>query len=105
MDQAFGLVLTTAATDEQAERIALALVEGRFAACVNVVGPIRSVYRWKGEICRDDERLLIVKTTRDRFDDVRRTIRAAHTYEVPEVLFVPIGDGDPAYLEWLAGSL
>lgn len=103
--QRFGLVLTTAANDEQAAGIADALVEGGLAACVNIVGPIRSVYRWKGEICRDDERLLLVKTTIDRFEDVRRMIRAVHTYELPEVVLVPLADGDADYLDWVAGSV
>ncbi len=101
----FGLVLTTAATDEQASGIADALVEGGLAACVNIVGPIRSVYRWKGEICREDERLLIVKTTVDRFEEVRQMIRAVHTYELPEVVLVPLADGDSEYLSWIASSV
>jgi len=101
----FGIVLTTAATEEQAARIADALVVGWLAACVNIVGPVRSVYRWKGEICRDEERLLVIKTTRERFEDVRRTVRAAHTYELPEMIFLPLGAGDPAYLEWIAASV
>lgn len=101
----FGIVLTTAATDEHAARIADALVEGRLAACVNIVGPIRSVYRWKGEICRDDERLLIVKTTVARFEEVRQMIRAVHSYALPEVILLPIAEGDPGYLDWIASSV
>ena len=101
----FALVLTTAATDEQAGTIADALVESGLAACVNIVGPIRSIYRWKGEICRDEERLLLVKTTVARFEEVRRRIRAVHTYELPEVVLVPLGAGDPDYLEWIAASV
>ena len=101
----FALVLTTAATDEQASMIADALVEGGLAACVNIVGPIRSVYRWKGEICREDERLLVVKTTVARFEEVRRMIRAVHSYELPEVALLPLADGDPEYLDWIAASV
>jgi periplasmic divalent cation tolerance protein len=101
----FRLVLTTADTEELADRIARALVDRRQAACVNVVGPLRSVYRWKGEIVSDEERMLVIKTSARRFPAVRETIRELHSYEVPEVLAIAVQDGDRPYLDWLADCL
>ena len=98
----FRIVLTTADSDELADRIARALVDRRLAACVNVVGPVRSIYRWKGEIVSDQERMLVIKTSAERLPEVREAIRELHTYDVPEVLAIAVDDGDRAYLDWLA---
>lgn len=99
------VVLVTCGSSEEAERIARALVEERLAACVNVSGPVRSLYRWEGRVCDDQERLLTIKTARPLFDRVRRTVEKLHSYEVPEVLCVPIIDGSPNYLNWLGSSV
>jgi periplasmic divalent cation tolerance protein len=99
------LVLTTVARAEDAERIAEALVEKRLAACVNVLPGVRSIYRWKGALERDEERLLVVKTRAERFEALREAILALHPYEVPEVVAVPIEAGSPAYLRWLDESV
>ena len=99
------IVLTTAGSDEQADSVASTLVEEKLAACVNVIGGVKSVYRWKGEIEKDNERLLVIKTTADLFDAVRRRIRELHSYELPEVIAVPISAGDPDYLAWLCGEV
>ena len=104
-DQRYLLVLTTAGSESQAQAIARALVERRLAACVTVLGPACSVYRWDGRIVEEEERPLLIKTTAARFDAVRAAIRELHTYEVPEVLALPIERGDPSYLEWLARSV
>jgi len=101
----YRLVLTTADTDALARRIAEALVERRLAACVNIVGPVRSVYRWRDRITTDDERLLLIKTLDERFEAVREAIRELHTYEVPEVVALAIDAGDEHYLRWLAGCV
>jgi periplasmic divalent cation tolerance protein len=98
----YRLVLTTAGSDAQARDLARELVERRLAACVNVVGPICSYYRWKGEVTRDEERLLVIKTTARRLDALSAAIRELHTYEVPEVVALPIEGGDSRYLQWLA---
>jgi periplasmic divalent cation tolerance protein len=90
----FRLVLTTADSAELADRLARALVERRLAACVNIVEPVRSVYRWKGEIVSDEERLLLIKTRVDRLEPVRKAIRELHSYDVPEVLALAVDDGD-----------
>lgn len=101
----YGLVLSTCPDAETAEAIATALVEQRVAACVNVVPGLRSFYWWAGRVESDAEQLLIVKTHRSRYPEVERTIRARHPYELPEVVYVPIGAGLSEYLDWIAGSV
>lgn len=101
----FLLVLTTAGSEEQAVQIARGLVEQRLAACVNVAALGCSVYRWKGKIEEEEEKLLIVKTSERLFERVCEAIRELHSYDVPEVLAIPIRDGDPDYLRWLGESL
>jgi periplasmic divalent cation tolerance protein len=101
----FCLMLCTTGSDAQADAIARTLVEERLAACVNIVGSVCSVYRWKGSVTRDEEKLLVIKTAGDRVERVRDRIRELHTYEVPEILALPIGLADADYLGWLAGSL
>ena len=105
MDTGVIVVLTTAGSEEQAEAIARGLVEAELAACVNVVGGARSTYRWQGSVNRDVELLLVVKTTADRFDAVRAKIRELHSYELPEVIALPIVDADPAILDWIRDSV
>jgi len=97
----FALVLTTAGSEERAVAVARALVEGRRAACVNVVPRVRSIYRWQGAVHDDTEWLLIVKIRREDFDEVRRAILDAHDYDTPEVVALPVIAGDPRYLAWL----
>ena len=87
------LVLTTVARAEDAERIAQELVGRRLAACVNVLPGVRSIYRWKGAVERDEERLLVIKTRADRFEALRETLLALHPYELPEVVALPIEGG------------
>jgi len=101
----YAVVLTTAGSREQASMLARALVLRRLAACVNIVGPVRSVYRWKGPIADDEEHLLIVKTRKDLAGEVAAAVRALHSYELPEVLVLPVLGGDPDYLAWLGGSV
>ena len=101
----FQLVLSGAGSDAQAEIIARGLVDRRLAACVNIVGQTCSVYRWKGEVRREEEKLLIIKTAPHLFDEVRDAIRELHTYDVPEVLALPIQNGDADYLAWVAENL
>src|SRR5262245_47193303 len=99
------VVLTTAGSEEQADTIARGLVEAELAACVNVVAGVRSTYRWQGSMMKDVEFLLVVKTTADRFDAVRKRIRELHSYELPEVIALPIVDADPAILDWIRDSV
>ena len=99
------VVLCTCASTEDGERLARALVTGRLAACVSVAPGLRSFYRWKGEIEAATECLLLIKSSRDRFDALRDAIEKLHSYAVPEVLALPIVAGAPSYLAWLTESL
>jgi len=99
------VVLTTCGSPEEAVRLARRLIEARLAACVNVIMQIRSFYRWKGEIADAGEWLLIIKTSRDKFDALRVVLEGAHSYELPEVLAIPVVAGSPTYLTWLEGEL
>ena len=99
------IVLTTAASEEEARKIARALVDRRLAACVNIVPQIASVYRWQGNVEEAREWLLIVKTTAAAFGQVRHAIAALHSYDLPECVCLTIEDGLPNYLEWIAESV
>jgi periplasmic divalent cation tolerance protein len=96
-------VLVTCPPDK-AQAIAGALVEERVAACVNVVPSLSSVYRWKGAVHVDSEALLIVKSTRDRFEALKQAVLRHHPYELPEVIAVPVDRGHTPYLEWVIES-
>jgi periplasmic divalent cation tolerance protein len=94
----------TAPDREQALVIARALVVEGFAACVNIVGEIRSIYKWDGQLHEDDEVLCLVKTRPDLFLALSDRVHALHPYKVPEILAFEVADGSPAYLDWLAAS-
>jgi len=99
------IVLTNCGSPKEARRIVKALVERRLAACVNTItAPVESVYRWKGKIEKAKEYLLLIKTSRARFAAVERTIRDLHSYEVPEIIAIPIATGSRDYLSWLADN-
>jgi len=95
------VVSTTCAGEEEAGRLARALVEERLAACVQILPSVRSVYRWRGAIEESGELLLLIKTRRGLFDRLSRRLRELHSYEVPEILATPVVDGGEAYLEWM----
>lgn len=99
------LVVTTTGSREEAERIASALVEERLAACVNIIGGIRSVYRWKDAVESADEVLMLVKTQQAQVERLRTRIHELHSYEVPEFLVLEIAGGSAAYLEWIAAGV
>jgi periplasmic divalent cation tolerance protein len=96
------LVLCTCPDGASADRIASHVVEARLAACVNRIGGVVSTYRWKGAVQRDDEVLLLIKSTRERYPQLRDAIVTAHPSELPEVIAVDIALGLDRYLEWLA---
>jgi periplasmic divalent cation tolerance protein len=98
-------VMTTTATREDAEKIAQALLAARQAACVQVLGPISSSYRWQGKIETSQEWLCLAKSRRGMYDLVEATICRLHPYEVPEILAIPIVAGSASYLAWLDGEL
>jgi len=101
----FIIVLSTAGNIDEAERIAEQLVGNHLAACVNIVPAIRSIYRWKDAIQRDQEVLMIIKTSRDKLANVEEMIRSLHSYEVPEVISLALENGSEAYLKWFKDSL
>jgi periplasmic divalent cation tolerance protein len=96
------VVLTTAGSRAEAERLATALVEARLAACVNLVGPVASIYRWRGAVERNEEVLLVIKTRQALVADVGACVKALHSYEVPELVALPVVAGARSYLAWLA---
>src|SRR5215813_3697232 len=95
------VVLSTCSSAVEAETIARRLVEARLAACVSVLPGARSFYRWKDAIESSSEWLLLIKTSRANFDDLRIELEKAHSYEVPEIIALPIVDGAANYLNWL----
>lgn len=99
------VVFNTCASAEEAERIARRLVDERLAACVNVVAPIRSFYRWKGAVEDASEWLLIIKTSRALFGSLRAALEPLHSYELPEVIAIPVVEGAPDYLAWIDREL
>lgn len=98
------VVLTSVPNQTAAEALASALVEGQFAACVNVLAPCRSIYRWKGAIERSEEVPLLIKTTEARYPALEEAIRARHPYETPEIIAVPVTSGLLDYLAWVAAE-
>jgi len=102
-----GFIQVTTATEkkEDAVRIARSLVETRLAACVQIVGPIESIYRWKGRIETTGEWLCLIKSRRDKYGAVEEAIRSLHPYEVPEIVAVPLRAGSRDYLGWLRDEL
>lgn len=98
------LVLTNLPDRAVADRLADSLIEQRLAACVNILSPCRSVYRWQGAVQHDEEHPLLIKTTAERYPALEAAIRAAHPYELPEIIAVRVEGGLPAYLDWVAAE-
>jgi periplasmic divalent cation tolerance protein len=99
------VVLNTCDSADEAERLARSLVEQRLAACVTVISPTRSFYRWNGAITDAAEWLLVIKSSRALFDRLRAALESAHSHELPELLALPVIEGSPNYLAWLDGEL
>ena len=95
------IVLVTCGSEEEALKIANALVEAHLAACVNLVAPIRSIYRWEGKIWYEKECLLVIKTQKDRFEELEKRVKSLHSYSVPEIISLPVTEGSSAYLNWI----
>jgi len=98
------LVLTNLPDRAAAEKLADALIAKQVAACVNILAPCRSVYRWQGAVQHDEEHPVLIKTTRERYAALEAAIREAHPYELPEIIAVPIERGLPAFLAWVAAE-
>ena len=99
------VVLSACASSEEADKVARTLVEKKLAACVNILPAVRSIYRWKGAIEDDQETLLLIKSSRALFGELRAEIQKLHSYEIPEAIAIPIVDGLERYLEWMADAL
>ena len=99
------IVLSTVGSEEEARKIAHHLVEQQLAACVNIVPKIESVYRWQGKVESNREYLLLIKTSSEKFPEVRDAIRELHSYELPECIALAVEDGSSEYLQWVEESL
>ena len=99
------VTLVTASSEDEANAIAERLVADRIAACVNIIPGVTSVYRWQGKVERDQEQLLLIKTTPDAYGDLERLVLETHPYDVPEVIAVRVDEGSLRYLDWIAGSV
>ena len=98
------LVFTNLPDRASAERLAELLLEQRLAACVNILAPCRSVYRWKGALQHDEEHPMLIKTSAERYGALEQALRQGHPYELPEIIAVSIEQGLPAYLDWVAAE-
>ena len=101
----FIVVLVTVGSSKEGERLAQALVEEQLAACVNRIKGVQSIYRWQGQVEQSEEEMLVIKTTRELFDRLKKRIQELHSYSVPEVIALPILDGSESYLRWLGDEL
>jgi periplasmic divalent cation tolerance protein len=99
------LILTTASSREEAKTIASELVSRRLAACVNILGPVSSVYHWQGEVEHSEEFLLLIKSTEAKFLPIQAAVRELHSYKVPELISFTVESGLEAYLNWIAASV
>jgi periplasmic divalent cation tolerance protein len=95
------LIFCMADSPDLARRIGTHLVENRLAACANILPGVRSIYRWEGKICDEEETLVLIKSTAERFEEIRMAIKSIHSYQVPEIIAVSLAAGDAEYLSWL----
>ncbi len=99
------IVLSTAGSEEEARKIARHLIERKLAACVNIVPQIESIYRWQGKVEEARECLLLIKTTAERFPEVRDALHELHSYDLPECVAITVEDGSSGYLNWIGESV
>jgi periplasmic divalent cation tolerance protein len=104
MQSTFGVVLVTAASQTEAEAIASELIQAKLAACVSLM-PIRSIYTWQGKVQQEEEWQLLIKTDLEQFAALEAKIRSVHSYEVPEIIALPILQGSSPYLKWMAEQI
>ncbi len=101
----FLVVYVTVGSPAEADRLAQALVKERLAACVNRIHSVRSVYRWQGQVEQSEEELLIIKTKRNLWEPLKNTVRNLHSYSVPEIIALPVVEGNESYLQWIDDEL
>jgi periplasmic divalent cation tolerance protein len=104
-DSKYIVILSTAGTLEEASKIASELVSAHLVACVNLVPGIQSIYWWNNAVQKDQEILMIIKTESRNFEEVKRVILSVHSYEVPELISIPVDGGSKKYLEWIDQTL
>lgn len=97
--------MTTTGKEEDALKLAKELVERRLVACANVLPQMRSFYHWKGELCDEPEWLVLMKTKSDKIEAVKEAFKELHPYDEPELIFLPIQEGSPTYLQWIEDSI
>jgi periplasmic divalent cation tolerance protein len=97
----YGVILVTVSSLEESKKIAHALIESKLAACVNIIPKIISIYSWQEKINEDEEYLLLIKSRKELFKSIKKTVRDLHSYEVPEIIMLPIKNGLKDYLEWI----
>ena len=105
MQNAYIIVMVTTANKQEAENIAQRLLKERLIACANIIGPVSSLFHWAGKIEKAEEYLIFMKSREDLFEKLAETVKALHSYEVPEILVLPIVGGSEAYLDWLGSCL
>jgi periplasmic divalent cation tolerance protein len=99
------IVLVTTSNKQEAEKIARSLLEEKLIACANIIGPVHSLFWWQGKIETAQEHLILMKTRKDLFEKLSEMVEALHSYEIPEIIAIPITEGFKPYLEWLDKSL
>jgi periplasmic divalent cation tolerance protein len=100
-DVGYVVIMVTTPGPEPAKEIAMALVEAEAVACVSIIDKITSIFRWKGKVEQETECLLIIKTRAERVEEVIQKVKSLHSYDVPEIIALPIVDGNPSYLKWI----
>lgn len=105
MEETYIVVIVTTASKQEAERIAELLINERLIACANIIGPVSSIFHWSGKIEHTEEYLMLLKSRKSLFDNLAETVKALHSYEVPEILVLPVIGGSEAYLNWLSNCL
>jgi periplasmic divalent cation tolerance protein len=105
LESKYIVVVVTTASEDDAEKIARSLLEEKIIACANIIGPLRSLFWWQGKIESAEEHMLLMKTRFDMFERLAEKVKALHSYEVPEIIALPITEGFKPYLEWLNNSL
>ena len=105
MQNRYIIVIVTAPSKQEAEKIAQHLLDNQLIACANIIGPVSSVFHWSGKTEHAEEYLMLLKSRKDLFEKLSETVKALHSYDVPEILVLPVVGGSEAYLSWLASCL
>jgi periplasmic divalent cation tolerance protein len=105
LENTYVIVIVTTPSKQEAEKIAQHLLKERLIACANIIGPVSSLFHWSGKIEEAEEYLMLMKSRKDLFEKLSEAVKALHSYEVPEILALPMVEGSKAYLDWLGSCL